>query len=527
MGDWYGIEGASNRVGSGCAILDDKVYLIGGKSSSSENDSPWLQIDCMSLPNMEWQSLMVNNTLGSLNRVYHATAAINKGKKVMVFGGQSAMITAASPDQPAHQAGILSEITEIITQSPFGVQVLSHKANANANTADCVNVKGLTACVIGPVEDEKVVLFGGQNAQSQCLNELNLFSPLTPFCSTEAETGAGLVEEYFLPLTIDPESPFQDIPCARVHHTCVIGGRKKNKLLLYGGQNEKGELLNDLWMCDLGAVVETLELRYAQQARKREKEGARKAAAAAAASDGGGEAAEGGEEEEKGEEEEEEEISLVTTMSWKCLLSNSEIGKGRYLHSSFSYMKPIVEGAEEDTLLYLSILGGLTTSGNDSSSNEVLTASINLTPEEREADEEGNGACDGTPMAIDFTASSTITPLQPSSSLTSLQGNGNDESAKIGCFMNCAIDCITTSFQPCGMVLLFDGNDGYMSVCDDSIEMALQCKKNRIKKIKEAKALLAATLKAEGGTEVEEEPSVDASGLPKKVQYPNGDVYEG
>ena len=46
--------------------------------------------------------------------------------------------------------------------------------------------------------------------------------------------------------------------------------------------------------------------------------------------------------------------------------------------------------------------------------------------------------------------------------------------------------------------------------------------------MKEAKAALQAALKAEGGeSAAEEEPSVDASGLPKKVQYPNGDVYEG
>lgn len=521
MGDWYGIEGAPARVGSGLSVLDDKVYLIGGKSCSAEMDSPWLQMDCMSLPTMEWQSLMVNNTQGSLNRVYHACAAINKGKKVIVFGGQSAMTTATSPDQPAHQDGIINEITEIITESPFGVQVVKHKSPS----ADCVNVKGLTATVVGPLDDEKIVLFGGQNAQSTCLNELNLFSPLCPFSTGTEEGEEDSKEAYFMPLTIDPEAASQDLPCARVHHSCVIGGRRKNKLLLYGGQNEKGELLSDLWMCDLSAVIGSLEQRYEQQQRKKEREAARKAAATA----GGEEGEEKGEEEGEEEQEEEEEVPLVTTMSWKCLLNQSEGAKPRYLHSSYSYMKPIVEGADEDPLLYLNILGGLTNNGHVS--NEVLTACINLMPEAKEADEDGNGACDGSPCATDFTISTSIvlpSLTSHSASHVSLQQEdvvtGDEENS----FTHCAIGCISTPTQPCGMVLLFDKADGYMTVCDDSIDIALSSKKNRIKKLKEAKAALQAALKAEGGeSAAEEEPSVDASGLPKKVQYPNGDVYEG
>ena len=66
-----------------------------------------------------------------------------------------------------------------------------------------------------------------------------------------------------------------------------------------------------------------------------------------------------------------------------------------------------------------------------------------------------------------------------------------------------------------------------MQVVDDTDELSLATKRECIRKVKEAKAAAAAAANAnnEAAAAAVDEDSVASGGLPKRVNYPSGDLY--
>jgi len=380
-------------------------------------------------------------------------------------------------------------------------------------------MRGLSANIVGRGDScQRVVLFGGSNAAQtigRCSNELWGFNPELAIRNSNsnsdgtgsAAAAAAAVETVFMQL-LDTAS---DGPCARVFHTCTTAGRDGSRLLVYGGQDEAGRVLNDLWLCDSTEVLASVRRNYERQAQRR----ARAAAQAERVHEllqrqreGQGKG-EGGAEELEEEEEEaiEEDEPLCTDVTWTCLLESTVVG-GRYLHSAYSYMTPKVEGTESDDNIYLCVMGGMMSTGY-ASNTEVHTVCINLQAdlvnEGREDEEEPQR---GPAVVGDFTKN-TVNINSKCANLTGM-----------------AIATLTTPDVPCAVVIGVNGNAGTLLVTDDSVSLALLTKKNRIARIKELKAAAAAATKAANpDTQMAEEE--DTTKLPSKVTYPNGDVYEG
>lgn len=477
MSEWFRTSGLgfSQVQGASLDFLGEKGYLIGGSKVGGEERSPWLQMDQIVLPGAEWKPSVVN-TGGLLNRAYHATAAIQASKKLYVFGGE----IAEDSDRPYP-----AEVIEVETKSLFGLKASIYTP---AGDSGAVAVKGLTAAVVGKSVNEHVATFGGKNSEGGCSDDLWLFTPLSAEQLTifsrapvvEGEDGEAEGEE-----PLEPPTPWikltcsedEEKPCPRYLHTCVSAGPNKDLLILYGGQNEAGDLLSDVWMCDLSEVVTSMAPPVQ---------------------------CEDGDAEEKNGGVETQEIS--TTVKWTKLRETSETVGPRFKHQSFCYMTPKQDGSDPDPCIYLNVFGG--TSSKGSCDGKVWTSTINLSPEVVEPDEEGNGGCDGSPQASDFACEKSAS--QSGVPLSDLNG--------------CCIGTICTDSVPTALVLAVDGLQSSLQVVDDMDDLSLATKKECIRKVKEAKA--AAAAQASDSQSVEEE-SVGSSGLPKRVTYPNGDIYEG
>ncbi len=474
MSDWYKQDGGKAGIGASMVFLGDKGYVIGG-TGISDSQSPWLQLDSISLPSGEWDSTIIN-TGGVLNRAYHGSGAIQATKKVYVFGG----VCTASSDIYS------SDVIEVETTSIFGMKASVYEPGAG--NAGAVATKGLSVTVVGkPSVAERIVLFGGQNKEGTNSNDLWLFTPLREeqLKQFNAPQPAAEDEEAAAPDLMEKPSPWLQLtcaddtegPCARSFHTCVVAGQDRSLLLLFGGKDAAGALLDDLWMCDLSEVIESLNPMLSTE------------------NDGEGE--------EKGEEPPMEPKEVVSTVKWVKLMDSAKGVGGRFLHSAFSFLSPQQEGSVPDPLIYLKIFGGVGTSGP--SDGLAWTTSINLSPEEREPDEDGNGGCDGSPCASNFEAEKKMgLPLQS--------------------FAGCCVGVHSTESVPTSLVMALSGAEGAVLVTDDTVDLALATKRECIRKVKEAKAAAAALANANNPAE---EESVSSTGLPKKVNYPNGDMYEG
>ena len=150
MSDWYDCAGSGrNTTGATLTLFGEKCYLVGGAASNIKRkrdknaaktaatavpaeESPWLQIDHMTLPTLDWHPVIVNSS-GLLNRAYHASAGMaTLDNRVFVFGG----VYTSCPDEVA------ADVLEIETSSIFGVQVtLCEAASQHPATA----VRGLSA----------------------------------------------------------------------------------------------------------------------------------------------------------------------------------------------------------------------------------------------------------------------------------------------------------------------------------------------------------------------------------------------
>ena len=470
MSDWYKQDGGKAGFGASMEFLGDKGYVIGGTGISSGKVSPWLQLDCISLPSGEWDSTIIN-TSGVLNRAHHGSGAIQATKKVYVFGGECT----------ASNEIYSSDVIELETSSIFGLKASVYEPGSGNEAA--VAVRGLSATVVGkPSMTERIVLFGGQNKEGASSDELWLFSPLSDELLKEFNTPQPVLEDEDTgaPKAVEKPSPWlklicaDDIegPCPRSFHTCVVAGQDKNLLLVFGGKDDDGAALGDLWMCDLSEVLESLAPVPCVEAN------------------------------EEGNTSPVESKDVVNTVKWIKLLDSAEGVGARYLHSAFSFLSPQQEGSVPDPLIYLKVFGGVGTNGP--CDGLAWTVSINLSPDV-EPDEESKEMFDGSPCASDFEVEKKNSlPLQS--------------------FAGCCVGVHSTESVPTALVMAFNGKTGAVLVTDDTVDLALATKREFIRKIKEAKA--AATALANASNLAEEE-SVSSTGLPKKVNYPNGDMYEG
>jgi hypothetical protein len=351
MSEWYTTPGLGSSVrGASLDFLGEKGYMMGGHKEDGKDASPWLQIDYLSLPAAAWEPSIVN-TGGLLNRAYHASAAIQDTKKIYMFGGESSAATDIS---------FSPKVIEVETTSLFGLNAVEYEpAGDNGEVA----VKGLTASVVGNSSTtEHIVTFGGKNQEGGCSADMWAFTPLTLGLGQQPPHGED-AEAADADADADAEQPSpwlklspaegSDWPSARCFHSCVAAGPRKDVLLLCGGQGPGGELLSDLWVCDLSEVVASL-------APPSSPEG-------------------DGSEEEKGEAA--EPVEPVAAVRWTLLLRTSTALGGRYQHGSFAFMTPQQEGADPDPYLYVNVFGGL---GNDGACDgKVWTARIHLSPEVR------------------------------------------------------------------------------------------------------------------------------------------------
>jgi hypothetical protein len=279
--------------------------------------SPWLQVDHINLPEMKWSPVIVNSG-GLLNRAYHAAAGIGAlDNRIFVFGG----IYSSASDE------IATDVLTIETSSIFGVQA---SLLESASHHPCTAKRGLSANIVGNnASTKQVVLFGGsKNAQNagECSDEMWLMNPdMAINGSADASTDSAV----YMQLQAGADSGGL-CPCPRAFHSCTTAGRDGNILLVYGGQDDDGNILNDLWMCDVSAVTASIARNYEIKQKRKLQEATKEARAlerGARESKEGEEDEDGGEEGgEEEEEEQEQEEPQCCDVVWTCLLESTAVG---------------------------------------------------------------------------------------------------------------------------------------------------------------------------------------------------------
>ena len=539
MSEWYEVAGCGRScTGATLSLLNAKAYMVGGtisavpmktkksaKSSLSANNSndgsksiqnmsPWLQVDQMLLPSMDWVPVLVNSG-GLLNRAYHASAGISSlENRIFTFGG----IYTSCPDEIAH------DVLEIETNSIFGIQASICTA-ASGHAATCS--RGLSATVIGNDDAIKnIVLFGGcGNAQQfgNCNNAFWLFEPAlatNSFSSANADIDAKRSSCYTRLTPIanpvyanEPQRADVSCPSARAFHACAVGGSEGQYLFLYGGIDNQGNVLDDLWMADLSLVLACLRRNHDRKIRRLAKSQAQQDLNS-----------DQPEEQEEIEPDEEVKGDVI----WTQLLAHSTVCGPRYLHSMYTSMTPVVEGSDVDSKIYVTIFGGSHHAGY-ASNVDTFTASIDLSTNLRNLQQPPSP---GEPLLGPGVVSVNNTTNIENPNFDFIK-NDVVISSKCSNFSGTAIATLSTVDVSCALVVAFNGTSGAVIVTDDTVPLSLATKKARIKHAKEAKAAAAAaaakaqnSMNDKNASKATIEPE-DNTKLPSKVNYPNGDHYEG
>jgi hypothetical protein len=421
------------------------AYLVGGnlpvqsqnkkpgQSETPKTISPLLQICALDLPSATWRAQLVNSN-GHLNRQYHACVSVsNENNSVLVFGGS---VTATGNGQ------MCEEILEI-TPSIFGLNV-----NAVSRATCCS--QGLSAVSSPSTLSNVAFLFGG------CSRDKTYSSELSLYLHKDLPSLEG-VESAMTNLRVDGI-----MPPARAFHACALTGPQNNLLIVHGGQGANGELLGDLWICDLSSVMNVISQAIS-------------CAASAAAST------------EEGEEQVQvqSETFQLPAVQWKCLADTSKSVMSRYLHAGFAYLSTKDDVEPPVPCIQFGVFGGSGSTGK-SAGIELFEITIVQTD------------AAGEFSATDFVMKETL-PVPTSTRL-----------------IGAAVASVGSDKVFSGALLFFCGPIGLLKVLDDKSDIAVATRRSVAQNVIVGKQQLA--------TEGKQQQPV---GLPKKVRYANGDIYQG
>lgn len=366
------------------------------ESKSSSELSPLLQISSLHLRDMVWKPELVNTT-GLLNRQYHASVAVSDSS-VLVFGGT---VTAIGNGQVAE------EILEI-NRTIFGLSVSVVKTER----ATC-SLQGLSAVTSFSLPEGVALLYGGCTKDKRSYSsDLSLFLHRGDLALEGVGEGEGMV-------VLQVEGGAEGAPPARAFHRCSLTGPNGDVLLVHGGQSKSGELLGDVWMCDLSGVVAALSEAAAPRAFPSEP-----------GTEGGG-----GSGEEKGPVK-------LPHVKWLCLLESSATVSPRYLHSGVAFVSTRDDLEPPAPCIQFGVFGGSTTSAK-SAGIEYFEACLML-------------ADDGVSYtAQDFVLRESL-PLPPRTAL-----NG------------AALATVGSGNAPVGAVVFFCGSVGLLKVLNDASDLAV------------------------------------------------------
>eukprot|EP01039_Chlorochromonas_danica_P005152 gene5152-5662_t len=234
-------------------ICNDRqiVVSVGGLRDMTKSDSTFLAIDFLDIESASWKANYVI-TNKARNRAYHGATVVNlhphevdtttdstgtdtnRGtgvestvrQKILVFGGGT-----LSQNTPT-----LTPCDEIlqIEKTIFGYKVTPISINP---PEEKVAFLGLTASTIG-IKQDRVVLYGGYHPSKGFNNEVKLFNPY---------------DQSIKVIEIDPAC---SKPPPRAYHSAMIVGNQKQYLLILGGEKEGKIMLSDIWLLDLSDVLQ-------------------------------------------------------------------------------------------------------------------------------------------------------------------------------------------------------------------------------------------------------------------------------
>lgn len=427
---WHSVPCSNLLSGASLSPFGKFVLQIGGnvpiqKSNISKKNQqssrgltassipPMLQLSSLQIPSMVWKPQLIN-TKGHRNRQYHASITL-RDNTVLVFGG---LVTATGNGQVA------DEILEI-KNTIFGLTVNS------TNRAHC-SLQGLTAVAANDV----AFLYGGCSQDKVYSPEISIYM--------HADLALDGITSPMAELPVDGEKP-----PARAFHSCVLTGPSNNLMIVFGGQSSSGELLSDVWMCDLRDVIAAIVT----------------ASSPALVEEG----------------ETAPPKPSLPPIKWTCLLESSKLVSPRYLHSSVAYLSSKEMRDQPVACVQLAVFGG-STIGNKSAGAGYYEASLVLEGEEY--------------VLEDFLLKENL-PLPQGSQL-----NG------------AAVAALGSNDIAAGVVVFFCGPAGLLKVLDDKSELAVAMRRAVVKNV--SMETDSSKPKVTGGV-----------GLPKKVRYDNGDIYEG
>ena len=411
-------------------------------STGPKSLSPLLQISALEVPSAVWKPQLVNSN-GQANRQFHACATVS-ADTVVVFGG---LVTATGNGQVAE------EILEI-SPSIFGL-------NVNVVKRATCNLQGLSAVSFPQQVRDAAFLFGGCTQDKVCSSELMLYLH-KDFPDIEGVTSA------MTNLTVEGAKP-----SPRAYHACALTGPENSLLIVHGGQGSDGEMLSDLWMCDLSGVLAVLAEAAAV---------AESSKVTAAVTD----AAEATEAEGSGESK---PPLVLPAIQWTCLLdsSMSTVVSPRYQHSGYAYLSIKDDVEPPVPCIRFGVFGGSVSSGK-SAGIDIFESTV-----------VGN-------VASEFVLKESL-PV--------------DKSSRVS---GAALVTLGSEDVYSGALLLFSGPVGLLKVLNDKSELAVSTRRSVAKNVVAVKQKASEKQQQQQQQQQHQNPQSD---LPKKVRYDNGDIYTG
>lgn len=456
---WYPVDSCASLAGAQLiAISQNEALLIGGNKPAAPVKkggkaqqlaapavptpiSPLLQINVLQVPSMTWKATLVN-TNGHLNRQFHASVSIGHDRALIIGG----LVVPSGNGQ-------IAEDILVVSNSIFG-------RNVNVARRATCKLQGLSALSAIPGRDA-IFLFGGCTQDKVYTSELSLY--------LHSDLALEGVATALLDLQVDGAKP-----PPRAFHTCALGGPNNDLLMVFGGQSSTGDLLNDLWVCDvsgvLGALQQAMSLLDAPGVEEL-KDGDEAAAQAEAPG-----------------------RPKLPSVQWICLQESSVTVTPRYMHGGYSYLSIQEESDPAVPTVQFCIFGGVKSDGKNAGS-ELLEISL------------VKGDSGAYKMLGDFAAREAL----PVGASTRLSG--------------AAVATMGSDSIASGCVLLFAGPTGILKVLDDKCKLAVDMRRS-LAKHRPSSAPVSEESKDDGNKK-KSTSMTSSSGLPKRVKYQNGNVYEG
>lgn len=215
----------SSPIGASISVLHNIGMLCSVGGSDGDSNDTYLKIRCMDIKAALWAPTYIDSN-SIKNRSFHASAAIQN--KLYLFGG-----CVAKYENETFDVSTSDEIIKI-ESARFGM------AASVQMSCDLTSKQGLSANTVGPEMGRAVVFGGCSTRRKDFVSDVYMFTP----GETEDDTKFEVVE-------VDQTV----IPPARAYHSSAISGDMNQFLIVYGGMDEFGGIINDVWVLDLTEIL--------------------------------------------------------------------------------------------------------------------------------------------------------------------------------------------------------------------------------------------------------------------------------